>query len=445
MIDLQLDEEQQLIQDTVTAFAKDRIRPAAHEADETGTIPAAVIDQAWELGLIQGSIPEEFGGYGQSQSAVTGSVIAEGLAEGDLAIAVHALSPRLVVDPVLHLGSDEQKKEVLPQYCGERFVPGSAAVLEPRWNFSFDHIETTAKKDGGDWVLSGQKCFVPLAKDAPHMVVYATDDDGTVGAFLVGAGTPGLEIGEREKNMGLRALETYEITLNDCRIPASARLGGDALPLLRRARVAQSAMAVGVAKASLDYAIDYAKEREVFGTKVAQKQAIAFMLADMAIEIDACRLVNWEAAWSMDQDQDAVRETAMAHRYAIETVMGVTDNGIQVLGGHGFIRDHPSEMWARNGRGFSTFRRTRVALTQEERLNGFQPFRSCTEAKGPHAHGRRGSDATHRAPVRRGRAHRALGTSSTRCGKPRRRTARPRRSPATARRRRRTARDRREP
>jgi len=355
MIDLRLDEEQQLFQETVTSFAAEQIRPAAHEADETGMIPAAVIDQAWALGLVQSSIPETYGGFGQSPCAVTGTVIAEGLAEGDLAIALHALTPRLVVDPVLHLGSEEQKKEILPRYCGESFVAGSAAVLEPRWDFALDRIATTARKDGGDYLLSGHKCYVPLARDARDIVVYARDEDGVIGAFLVEPDAAGVDIGEREKNMGIRGLETYEVVLAECRVEASARLGTDALPMLRRARVGQSAMALGVAKASLDYAIDYAKERDVFGVKVAQKQAIAFMLADMATEIDACRLVNWEAAWNLDQNNDAVREVAMAHRYAAQTVMTVTDNGIQVLGGHGFVRDHPVEMWARNGRGFATF------------------------------------------------------------------------------------------
>jgi alkylation response protein AidB-like acyl-CoA dehydrogenase len=114
-------------------------------------------------------------------------------------------------------------------------------------------------------------------------------------------------------------------------------------------------MAVGVAKASLDYAIDYAKERDAFGQKIAQKQAIAFMLAEMAIEVDASRLLNWEAAWKIEQDGDAAREVSIAHRYAADATMGVTDNGIQVLGGHGFIRDHPVELWARNARGFAIF------------------------------------------------------------------------------------------
>ena len=354
MIDIRLDEDQTLIQETVRSFALEQVRPAAREAEESGSIPHGLVAQAWELGLVQASIPEEYGGQGRS-TAVTGTVIAESMAEGDLAFALHALSPRLVIDPVLHLGNQEQKMRILRTYCGGAFVPGSAAVLEPRWNFAFNRMQTTATKRGAEWVLQGEKCFVPLAKDAPWMVVYARDDQGTTGAFLVAQGTPGLEIGDREKNMGLNALETYEIRLNECRVPESARLGDDATPILRRGRVAQSAMAVGVAKAALEYAINYAKERDAFGVKIAQKQAIAFMLADMAIEVDAARLLNWEAAWKLDQNDAAVREVALAHRYAADAVMSVTDNGIQVLGGHGFIRDHPVELWARNGRGFATF------------------------------------------------------------------------------------------
>ena len=355
MIDFQLDEEQQLIRETCTSFAANRIRPASHDADENNAIPSDVVEEAWQLGLVTAAIPEAFGGMGQEPNAVTGTIIAEALAEGDLAIASHILSPRLVIDPVLHLGNDDQKKAVLPSYTAEKFVAGSAAVVEPQWNFTIGKIATTAKKDGGDYILDGEKVFVPLANDAPFMVVYAKDDDGVIGAFLVKSGTPGVNIGEREKNLGLRALETYEVKFEGCRVPASDRLGADALPLLRRSRVAQSAMSVGVAKASLDYAIEYAKEREAFGVKIGQKQAIAFMLADMATDVDSMRLLNWEAAWNLDTGNDSVREVSMARQFCNDAVMAITDNGIQVLGGHGFVRDHPVELWARNGRGFATF------------------------------------------------------------------------------------------
>ena len=355
MIDFEFDEEQQLIHDTVTSFAAEQLRPAAHEADETGVIPESLVKAAWDLGLIQGSVPESYGGYASSEpSAVTGAIVAEGLAEGDLSIALHLLSPRLVVDPVLRLGSEEQKAAILPAYMTEHFTPGAAAVVEPWIGFHFTKMRTTARRDGSDWVIDGEKCQAVLAARAPHMVVYAATADG-IGAFLVAAGTEGMTIGEREKNLGLHALETCEVKFSGCRVPASARLGADATPMLRRARVAQSAMAVGVAKAALDYAIAYAKERDAFGVKIAQKQAIAFMIAEMATETEAARLLNYEAAWNLDQGNEGAREVALAHRYTADMAMTVTDNSLQVLGGHGFIRDHPVEMWVRNARGFAVF------------------------------------------------------------------------------------------
>ncbi|MFP6627267.1 MAG: acyl-CoA dehydrogenase family protein [Deltaproteobacteria bacterium] len=355
MIDFHLDEELQLIRDTISDFAAERIRPMARDADENGTIPERLIAEGWQLGIVQSAIPEQYGGHGAGTSAVTGAVVAEGLAEGDLAIALHLLSPKLVVDPVLLLGSQEQQEKILPFYTTDSFTAGSAAVLEPDWRFDPLAMKTTVANDGDDYILDGDKCYVPLAGDSPWMVVYARDEEGKTAALLVERGTDGIDIKTREKNMGIRALQTFEVSFSGCRIPRSARLGDNADGLLDRALVAQSAMAVGVAKASLDYAIDYARQREVFGQKVAQKQAIAFMLADMAIEIDAARLLNWEAAWLLDRSREAGDKIALASRYAQETAMMVTDNGIQVLGGHGFVRDHPVEMWARNGRGFATF------------------------------------------------------------------------------------------
>jgi acyl-CoA dehydrogenase len=212
-------------------------------------------------------------------------------------------------------------------------------------------------------VLNGSKCLVPLGSDAADLLVYARIDgeggDHGVGGFLLEQGAPGLTIVEREKNMGLKGLATHEIVLDQCRVPATNRLGGDAgcnvMRSWNQSRVGLAAAAVGVARAAFEYARDYAKERHAFGVAIAQKQAIAFMLAEMAIEIDAARLLCWEAAWKLDRGEDATREAYLAKQYAANMVLMVTDHAVQILGGHGYIREHPVERWLRNGRGFAAF------------------------------------------------------------------------------------------
>jgi len=247
-------------------------------------------------------------------------------------------------------------------FAGSDFTIGTAAVMEPRFGFDINELTTTATTNGGEIFLNGRKCLVPLASDAQHIVAYARQGDD-LSAFLLPRGTPGLTIREREKNMGLKAVATYELTLENCRIPASARLDGSLSPLLNRSRVALASLAVGVARAAFEYATVYAKERRAFGSAIAQKQAVAFMLAEMAVEIDAARLLTWEAAWKIDAGQDiptgalsaATREACLAKNYAANMVLKVTDNALQILGGHGYIRDHFVELWLRNARGFATF------------------------------------------------------------------------------------------
>jgi alkylation response protein AidB-like acyl-CoA dehydrogenase len=215
-------------------------------------------------------------------------------------------------------------------------------------------MATTATRAGGDFVLNGTKCFVPLAAEAPHTLVYARAADG-LAAYLVPRDTAGFSVGEREQNMGLKGLATYEIQLIDCKVPAAAQIAGDFAPLFNRSRIALAALAVGVARAAFEYARDYAKDRRAFGVAIAQKQAIAFMLAEMAIEIDATRLLTWEAAWKLDRGENATREACLARNYAANMALKVTDNAVQVLGGHGYIRDHLVELFLRNGRGFGVF------------------------------------------------------------------------------------------
>lgn len=360
MVSFRPSEEQELIRETVASFARERIRPAARQCDESGEIPGALLSEAWDLGLTQSVIPEAQGGMGGDPSAVTGALIAEELGWGDLAIALAILAPRLLVLPVTLLGTPEQRNEVLPAYAADTPCVGTSAFLEPHFQFDANAMETRAERKGSDWVLDGVKCYVPAAAQARQILVWARGESGPI-PFVVDADTAGLEVGEREKNMGLKGLATYEVALRDCAVPDRCRLSGDVRAVLNRQRVALAALAVGVARAAFEYARDYAKERRAFGVAIAQKQAIAFMLAQMAIEIDATRLLTWEAAWKIDRGDEATREACLAKNYAAAMVMKVTDDAVQILGGHGYIRDHLVELFLRNGRGFAVFEGLAIA------------------------------------------------------------------------------------
>jgi acyl-CoA dehydrogenase len=363
MIDFTPSEEQQMIKESVSAFARDAVRTGARDADEAGKIPESAVQTGWELGVVQGVIPEAYGGFGSPRSAVTGALVAEELAYGDLSFALHLLAPRLLIQPLLDYGTPKQKERYLGRLANGSFRPVTAAVMEPRIDFDLSALTTTANKHGGEYVLSGQKCVVPLGTHAETFLIYATTDPtggyAAVEGFLVDRDTAGLGIGEREKHMGLRALDTAELTLDGCRVPAENRLGEgggcDFQRIMDASRLALSALAIGVARGAYEYARDYAKERKAFGRAIAQNQAIAFMLAEMAIEIDAVRLLLWEAAWGFDQGNDVLRESYLVKRYAADMALKVTDNALQVLGGHGYIRDYPVEMWLRNARGFASF------------------------------------------------------------------------------------------
>jgi acyl-CoA dehydrogenase len=357
MYSFEPNEEQQMLMDAVGKYAENDLRPAAHDAEESRELPKKLVSKGWELGLLQASIPESYGGFGE-RSAVTGALAVEEMAFGDLAGALAVMTPSLFATPILLAGSEEQKQEYLPRIIEGDWAPYTAALIEYSFDFDANALKTTAKMSGGDYVISGEKAFVPFAKDAEAMIVYA-DLDGAAQGFIVPKGAAGLSIAdEREQLMGLNALPMYRIKLDDVKVPASNRLGGasghDFELILASMRIASASAAVGVAKASFEYAKNYAKEREAFGVKIAQKQAIAFMLAEMATEIEAMRLLTWEAAWKLDnQKEDAYTEAYLAFTGAADMAMMVTDRGVQILGGHGYIREHPVELFMRNGRGFA--------------------------------------------------------------------------------------------
>ncbi len=355
MFSFEPSEEQQMFIEAAGKFASKELREHARHADEQSALAPAVLAAGWELGLLPASIPEQYGGFGE-RSAITGVLAAEELAWGDLSGALALSAPNLVAFPVLLCGSDEQKNEILPQFCSDSYVPASAALIEPRYDFDSTALKTTAARSNGDYVLSGGKCNVPYAAEAEWMIAYASLDGRTEG-FLVRKGTPGAFVGDREQNMGMNAFPLYSVDFRECRIPASQRLGcdngADFALILNCSRVALAAMAVGVARGAYEYALEYAKNRKAFGEAIAQRQSIAFMLAEMFMDIQAARLMIWEAAWLLDEKRDATRAACLAKNFADEMALMVTDRAVQILGGHGYIRDYPVEMWLRNARGFA--------------------------------------------------------------------------------------------
>jgi acyl-CoA dehydrogenase len=347
-------EEQKMLVETINRYASSDLRIKARDAEEEGELPPNLIEKGWELGFLQASIPETYGGFGE-RSVVCGVLAAEEMAWGDLAGALAVMAPGLFTTPVLLAGSEEQKQTYIPAVIEAEWAPYTAALVEPAFNFDPNDLATVAELDGDVYVITGEKVYVPYAADAKAMVVYANWDGHTQG-FIVPAGVKGLLVGERQKLLGIHALPVYKVHLEGVRVPKSNRLGGqgghDFAPVLDASRLAMAGLALGLSRAAYEYARDYAKEREVFGVKVAQKQAIAFMLAEMATEIEAIRLLAWEAAWMLDHEKpEASKHAYLALTGATDMAMMVTDRAVQVLGGHGYIREHPVELWMRNGRG----------------------------------------------------------------------------------------------
>ena len=356
MYSFEPNEEQQMLIDVARRYAENDLRPGAHEAEEERGFPQKLIEKGWELGVLQASVPEEYGGFGE-RSVLTSILALEELAWGDMAGAVAILVPSLFVSPILVAGSEEQKKEWIPPVIEAEWQPYTAAFIEYDYDFDPSDMRTTAELKGGSYVINGVKRFVPFADKAEAMLVYASLD-GKTQAFIVPKGAEGVTIGEREKLLGLNALPNYPVTFEDVKLPKENRLGGDEGhdfgTILAANYVTLAAIAVGMSRASLEYARDYAKEREVLGSMIAQKQSIAFFMAEMATEIEAIRLLTWEAAWLLDQgSEEAAHVAFLAWQGAIDMAMMVTDRGVQILGGHGYIREHPVELWLRNGRGIA--------------------------------------------------------------------------------------------
>jgi alkylation response protein AidB-like acyl-CoA dehydrogenase len=355
LFDLTPTDEQQLLRDSIGEFALRQVRPAAAPADDATATPPELLEQANELGLTMIGVPEELGGVVTERSATTAVLIAEALARGDMGIAAACLAPAAVSTAIALWGDADQQARYLPPFVSDDVPVAALALMESRPLFDPLTPATRAVKspDGG-YVLNGAKALVPRAADAELFVIGARLGDRGPALFVVEAGTEGLSVAP-EPGMGVRAAATGRMELSSVQLPASALLGGAASDFdsayrdcVALARLAWCALAVGTGQAVLDYVAGYVSERRAFGEPIANRQAVAFVVANIAIELDGLRLVTYRAAARADLGLDFHREVALARRLCSEHAMAIGSDGVQLLGGHGYVKEHPVERWYRD-------------------------------------------------------------------------------------------------
>jgi acyl-CoA dehydrogenase len=366
-ISFALTPEQRELRALAREFAEKEIRPKAAEYDEHQTHPADLVEKAHELGLMNVHIPEEYGGPGLP--GFEGMLIGEELSWGCSGIAVSIVANTLGAGPVLIAGSDEQKREWLPPLLEEPILC-SFALSEPDAGSDAARIKTTAERRGDEYVLNGSKMFITNAGHAAWSTVFASTDKSKghkgLSAFVVPMDAQGVSIEKHLDKMGQRATDTSAFALNDVVIPAANRLGeeGDgfkiAMQTLDLTRPGTAAGAVGVAQAAYEYSVEYAKQRVTFDVPIAMHQGVNFMIADMATETEAARLLTWQAAWMLDQGygRKATLYSSFAKRFSADTAMKVTTDAVQVFGGYGYIKEYPVEKLMRDAKLFQIYEGT---------------------------------------------------------------------------------------
>jgi alkylation response protein AidB-like acyl-CoA dehydrogenase len=348
LFDLTPTEDEQMLVDVVRELAAEVVRPAAAAADDATAAPDAVLAAGREIGLPLLGVPEELGGISTERSAMAGTLVAEALARGDMGLAVASLAPGAVATALSLWGTQEQQQTYLPAFTGDDVAAAALALAEPRPLFDPLAPATTAVREGDGFVLDGVKSMVPRGAHAELFVVGA-ELEGEHRLFLVESGTPGIEI-EAEPAMGLRAAELSRLVLGGVRVEAISLLGtaDDYAECVRLSRLAWCALAVGTAQAVLDYVVPYVNERVAFGEPISHRQSVAFMVANIGIELQGMRLVTYRAASRAAQGKSFAREAALARRLCAERGMQIGNDGVQLLGGHGFVKEHPVERWYRD-------------------------------------------------------------------------------------------------
>jgi len=355
---VELSEEQLLLKETVKRFAEEVAAPRAAEIDETGEFPRAFFEQAGELGLAGVTVPEEYGGAGMDSISYCVAIeeISRVCASSGVIVSVNN---SLVCDPLLKFGTEEQKQRFLAPLASGRKL-GCFGLTEPGAGSDAAAIRCTARRDGDDYVLNGNKVFITNGSHADLALVFASVDlearHKGITAFIVEAGSAGYSTGAHEYKLGVNASGTTELVFEDLRVPAEQRLGAEgegfkiAMATLDGGRVGISAQAVGIAQGAFEEALAYAQEREQFGRPISDFQAIQFYLADMSTEIDAARLLTWRAAWAKDTKKRFSLEAAQAKLFTSETAQRVTNKALQIHGGYGYTREYNVERYFRDAR-----------------------------------------------------------------------------------------------
>jgi alkylation response protein AidB-like acyl-CoA dehydrogenase len=351
LFDVTPDDEQQMFQEAVRDFAEAKVRPAAKEADADSSTSEELLSQVNELGINMLGVPEELGGVMAEQAAVGSVLIGEALAHGDLGIAYAALAPGAVATAIGHWGTADQQATYLPEFTGENVPAAALAMLEPQPLFDPFALQTKARREGGDWVLDGAKSLVARPGDCELFVVAAEVEGQGPGLFVIESKTDGLSA-EPEPAMGLRPATTGRLLLDGVKVPAAALMAEGSreayAECVQRARIAWCALTVGASQAVVDYVIPYVNERTAFGEPVSNRQGVAFTVSDMGIETDGMRLVTYRAASRADQGKGFSHEAALARRLCAAKGMQIGSDGVQLLGGHGYVKEHPVERWYRD-------------------------------------------------------------------------------------------------
>lgn len=365
MIDFSLSEEQLEFQKLARDFCQKEIIPNAAHYDETCEYPRPIVEKAFETGLINNHIPEAYGGLGLS--VLDGSIISEELAYGCTGISTAMEANMLAECPVLVAGNDEQKKSFLGRMT-EAPLLAAYAVTEPDAGSDVQGLRTTAKKVGDEYIINGNKMWITNASVANWYFVVAYTDPGAgfkgMSAFLVEADSEGILVGKKEMNMGQRCSDTRGITFENVKVPAKNLLGGEgqgfkiAMAAFDLSRPMVAAGAVGLARRAMEESIQYASQRKTFGVPIASHQAISFMIADMAKDIEAARMLVWQASWQIDQGMRNTKLAAMAKCFAADTAMRVATDAVQIHGGNGYSKEYPVEKLMRDAKIFQIYEGT---------------------------------------------------------------------------------------